>query len=306
MSRSKKKASKPLWHPVYWSSWIAVFTLYMLSLMPMRTKQNFGAWLGRVLESKLKSRREVARRNLQACMPELSDAERDQLVEDNFVACTRGFLESIHAWWRDTEPYYENAQVEGLEHLAEAQARGKGTLLIGGHYSIFDFALPLIARHLKKPGYMYRPNDNPVIDRMIERGRRRHFGIQPFTKRELKPMARYLKNGGEVWFACDQDFGKKTEVFVPFFGVDAPCITSPSYIAKLSGASVICVSHLRLPNGQYQVRFSPIQEGFGEDKEADAKVWNSYIEAAIREHPDQYLWLHKRFKTRPEGADPIY
>jgi len=107
-------------------------------------------------------------------------------------------------------------------------------------------------------------------------------------------------------YACDQDFGAKTEVFVPFFGVEAPCISSPSYIARVSGASVICVSHLRLPDGQYQVRFSPVQEGFGEDLKADAEAWNRFLEAAVREHPDQYLWLHKRFKTRPEGHAAVY
>ena len=119
-------------------------------------------------------------------------------------------------------------------------------------------------------------------------------------------MVSYLKKGGEVWFACDQDFGRKTELFVPFFGVDASCITSPSYIAKVSGASVICVSHLRLPDGQYRITFSPIQEGFGQDADADSRAWTGYIESTIRKHPDQYLWLHKRFKTRPEGAQPIY
>jgi len=306
MSRHKNKGSRPLWHLVYWSSWILVLTLYLLSLLPMKTKQAFGVWLGRVLERKLKSRRKVARRNLEACFPDMDEREREQLVQDNFVACARGVLESLHAWWGDVSGYCESAQVEGLEHLREAQARGKGVLLIGGHYSIFDFALPLIACHLDKPGYMYRPNNNPVIDWMIERGRRRHFGIRSFTKRELRPMVSYLKKGGEVWFACDQDFGDKTELFVPFFGMDAPCITSPSYIAKVSGASVICVSHLRLPDGQYQIIFSPIQEGFGQDVDADTKAWKGYIETAIRKYPDQYLWLHKRFKTRPEGAEPIY
>lgn len=306
MSRRKNHKSRPLWHPVYWTSWVMVFTLYLLSLLPMRTKQNFGAWLGQVLERKLKSRRKVADNNLRACFPEMDADSRNRLIQDNFVACIRGVLESLHAWSRDMSGYCEDAQVEGLEHLREAQERGKGVLLIGGHYSIFDFALPLIACHLKKPGYMYRPNANPVIDRMIERGRRRHCPIQAFTKRELRPMTAFLKKGGEVWFACDQDFGGKTEVFVPFFGVDAPCISSPSYIARVSGASVISVSHLRLPNGEYQVRFSPVQKDFGQDIQADAQAWNGFLEAAIRKHPDQYLWLHKRFKTRPEGAAPIY
>jgi KDO2-lipid IV(A) lauroyltransferase len=280
--------------------------LYLLSRLPMPAKQKLGKRLGLFLANKLKSRARVANRNLAICFPELNKGAREQLIQDNFVACSRGFLESTHAWWRSMSSYCETAEVLGLEHLREAQHRGKGVLLIGGHYSIFDFALPLVACHLKNPGYMYRPNNNPVIDRMIENGRRRHFGIRPFTKRELRPMVSFLKKGGEVWFACDQDFGGKTELFVPFFGVETGCITSPSYIAKVSGASVICVSHLRMPDGGYRVIFSPVQAGFGVDKHEDTRVWNQYIEDTIREQPDQYLWLHKRFKTRPEGAEKVY
>ncbi|WP_100637790.1 lysophospholipid acyltransferase family protein [Marinobacter salexigens] len=306
MPLSSNKKAPHLWHPRLWPSWALVFTLYLLSFLPMAAKQKLGKRLGRLLNTKLKSRARVADRNLAKCFPELDEKARSQLVEDNFVACSRGLLESTHAWWQDMAPYCEAAEVQGLEYLREARSKGKGVLLIGGHYSIFDFALPLVACHLSKPGYVYRPNNNPVIDRMIENGRRRHFGIRPFAKRELRPMVSFLKKGGEIWFACDQDFGGKTELFVPFFGVETGCITSPSYIAKVSGASVICVSHLRMPGGSYQVAFSPVQVDFGVDKHKDTEIWNRYIEDAIREQPDQYLWLHKRFKTRPEGASKVY
>ncbi|AOY89518.1 lipid A biosynthesis acyltransferase [Marinobacter salinus] len=306
MASRRKTAKRPLWHPAFWGSWALVFVLWLLAYLPMGAKQRLGGSLGRLLARKLKSRARVADANLKACMPELDETARKQLVEDTFVASARGFLESTHAWWRDMAPYCERASIQGIEHLEKAKARGKGVLLIGGHYSIFDFALPLIACKLEKPGYMYRPNNNPVIDRMIERGRRRHFNIRPFTKRELRPMLSFLKQGGQVWFACDQDFGKKSEVFVPFFGVQAGCITSPSYIARESGAAVICVSHLRMPDGSYRVVFSPIREEFGDDLQKDAEVWNRFIETTIREQPDQYLWLHKRFKSRPAGATSVY
>ena len=306
MASRGKTAKRALWHPAFWGSWALVFVLWLLSFLPMSVKQRFGRWLGRLLSRKLKSRARVTDANLAVCMPELDEADRRQLVEDAFVASTRGILESVHAWWRDMTPYCESASVRGTEHLEEARRRGQGVLLIGGHYSIFDFALPLIACHLEKPGYMYRPNNNPVIDRMIERGRRRHFNIRPFTKRQLRPMLSFLKEGGQVWFACDQDFGKKSEVFVPFFGVSAGCITSPSYIARESGAAVICVSHLRMPDGSYRVVFSPIQEDFGDNPQKDAELWNHFIETTVREQPDQYLWLHKRFKSRPEGAATVY
>jgi len=306
MSGSPKNKKTSLWRFRLWPSWGLVFTLYLLSFLPMAAKQTLGKRLGLFLSTKLKSRARVADSNLAICFPELDQEARSQLAQDNFVACSRGFLESTHAWWQDTLPYCKAAEVQGLENLIEARSKGKGVLLIGGHYSIFDFALPLVACHLENPGYVYRPNKNPVIDRMIENGRRRHFGIRAFAKRELRPMVSFLKKGGEIWFACDQDFGGKTELFVPFFGVETGCITSPSYIAKVSGASVVCVSHLRMPDGGYRVVFSPVQADFGADKQKDTEAWNGYIEDAIREQPDQYLWLHKRFKTRPEGAGKVY
>ena len=306
MSKRKRRSSRPVWHPTLWPAWLGVFFLNLLSRLSMPAKQRWGKAIGLFLSKRWKSRHRVARTNIQACFPETSEAWQTQLVDDCFVACVRGLLESTHAWWRDMTPYLETVEVHGLENVEEAKARGKGLLLIGAHYSIFDFALPLIANKLDKPGYMYRPNDNPVIDRTIENGRRRHFNIRPFTKRQLPEMMDFLREGGEVWYACDQDFGRKVEVFAPFFGVDAGCITTPSYIARESGASIICVSHLRTPDGGYRIAFSPIQENFGQDNQRDAEVWNRFIEQTIRQYPDQYLWLHKRFKTRPEGAPRFY
>ncbi|WP_166257354.1 lysophospholipid acyltransferase family protein [Marinobacter salicampi] len=306
MSKRFRRRTRPLWHPGFWPTWMVVALLFLLSWLPMTQKQRWGRSLGLMLNKRLKSRHKVAMTNVAACFPELPESRHRQIVEDCFVACSRGFLESTHAWWRNTAPQQDSTVFDGLQHLDEAMARGRGVLLIGAHYSIFDFALPLIASRLSKPGYMYRPNNNPIVDRMIETGRRRHFNIQPFTKRQLGSMLAFLKEGGQVWYACDQDFGRKGDLFTPFFGVEANCISTPSYIARESGAAVICVSHLRTPDGNYQVTLSPIQESFGIDEQDDAAAWNGFIEATVRQHPDQYLWLHKRFKTRPEGAPTIY
>ncbi|MDX1757198.1 MAG: lysophospholipid acyltransferase family protein [Marinobacter sp.] len=306
MSKRKQQSRRPLWHPAYWPSWCVVFLLYALAKLPESIKRRWSQGLGRWLSQRLSSRARVVDANLRACMPELSDDERAALVESSFVSCTRGLFESLQCWWGDTDTWQEESRVEGMEHLQEAIDRNRGVLMIGGHYSILDLALPLVGRHLTKPGYMYRPNDNPVIDRMIEQGRRRHFNIRPFSKRQLKDMIGFLKQGGQVWYGCDQDFGRKTDVFAPFFGVDTGCISTPTYIARESGASVLCVSHVRMPCGRYRVAFSPILENFGDCPRQDALSWNGFIEETVRAYPDQYLWLHKRFKTRPAGAAAIY
>jgi KDO2-lipid IV(A) lauroyltransferase len=303
---AKKHKHRSIWHPALIPSWLVVFFLYLVSLLPMAWKQSLGNKLGKFGYNKLKDRRKVAKKNIELCFPDLDEKQQDNLVEDTFIACTKGFFETTHSWWRNVDPYVENLIISGEEHLKEAQQSGKGTFLIGGHFSIFDIALPFFAAQLQKPGYMYRPNDNPVIDRMIENGRRRHYNIQAFDKRRLKDMIQFIKDGGSVWYAPDQDFGSKGNIFVPFFGVQTGCISTPSWIARESGANVICVSQFRHPNGQYEIAFSPILKDFGQDEEADAAAWNEQLEKAIRRYPSQYLWLHKRFKTRPKGEAKIY
>lgn len=303
---AKKSESTSRFHPTHISAWIVVFILRVLSLLSMNQKQICGAKLGLWAHRKLKKRTIVAQKNVSACFPNLSPEDHNKIVQDSYIACARGLMESTHSWWRDISPYVNNMIVTGKENLEKAQSRGSGVLLIGGHFSIFDFALPLFASQLSKPGYMYRPHDNPVVDHMIEQGRRRHYGIQGFHKRQLKDMIEFIKSRGEVWYAVDQDFRDKCDVFAPFFGVTAACVSAPSWIAKESGAAVLVVSQFRHPNGQYEIAFSPILEGFGEDQQADAVQWNQLLAEAISQHPAQYLWLHKRFKTRKPGDGEFY
>ena len=303
---AKKNKYRPLWHPAFFVTWIIVFVLYLFSRLSMNRKQKVGKRLGEFFYRKLPKRAKVARQNVQACLPELSEAEQEQIVEETFVACTRGLMETTHAWWGDVAPFVNNLTITGEQHFQEAKKRPGGLLLLGGHFSIFDLALPFFASKLDKPGYMYRPNDNPVLDRMIEKGRRRHYGIQAFDKKSLKDMLAFIQEGGQVWYAADQDFGKKCDLFAPFFGVPAGCVSAPSWIARESGATVLVVSQFRHADGRYEIAFSPILEGFGQDPQADAEKWNALLADEVRRYPAQYLWLHKRFKTRPEGESNIY
>lgn len=303
---AKKNVNRPLWHPAIAPTWIVVFILFLLSRLSMPLKQSWGRALGRFCYRKMPKRTAVARKNLQLCFPEMSEEQRELTVEQTFIACAQGMLETTHAWWRDVQPHIDQLIVTGEEHFEAAKQRPGGMLLLGGHFSIFDLALPFFASRLDKPGYMYRPNDNPIVDRMIEKGRRRHCGIQAFDKKRLKDMLAFIQEGGEVWYAADQDFGGKCDLFAPFFGIPAACVSAPSWIARESNATVLVVSQFRHPDGRYEIAFSPILENFGVDAQADAVLWNDYLAHAIRQHPEQYLWLHKRFKTRPEGLPGVY
>jgi Kdo2-lipid IVA lauroyltransferase/acyltransferase len=306
MTLVRTKKSKALWHPSFILHWLAVCILYCIAWLPMSKKHQIAEILGRFVYRTMKNRSKATQRNIEICFPAYTPQGQAALVADSFVSTAEGLLEMLQLYWRDVTPYIDNMTVIGKEHLIDAQSRGTGVLLIGGHFGVIDMSLPLVGSQLTKPGYMYRPNSNPVIDWMIESGRNRNFEIASFNKRQLKEMIEFIKSGGEVWYAPDQDFGQRCDVFVPFFGVNTGCISTPSWIAKESGATVLHVAPFRLPNGHFEVVFSPVFENFGEDPKEDALRWNAALETAIKRHPEQYLWQHKRFKTRPPGEEQVY
>ncbi len=299
--------TKNLLKPKYWSAWFVVFIMWSIAWLPLSTKQKLGKKLGRLLYKKMKSRTQPGRKNLKACFPDKSDAEVETLLEQNLEQMTIGALEAPHAWWRDMAPHAANANVIGLEHLLAAHAKGNGVLIMGGHFAAVDFIIPLFAAKVVENyqlGYMYRPHNNPVIDRMIINGRNRS-GVRGFTKKQLKDMIQYLKDGGMTWYGCDQNFGK-SDLFAPFFGIQAANISSPSWIAKESGAAVVFMRMHRLPDSTYEFEFSEELPKFGENPQADCEAWNAELEKAILQHPSQYFWVHKRFKKRPEGEPKFY
>ena len=282
-----------------------VFTLYLISFLSLKNKHKLGSWIGKKCYKHANNRTKIARKNLTACFPEKTSAEIEAMVEDCFIQLATGFIEGTHAWWQDMKPFNDSVKVTGLEHVLTAQKKGKGVLILGGHFAVVDFAIPLFTSKVENIAYMYRPNNNPIIDRMIEKGRARS-GAKSFTKKQLQDMRAFMNNGGMVWYGCDQDFGKKADVFVPFFGVDAANISTPSWIVKETGAAVIFMGMRRIGEEEYEIEFSPELPEFGHDNTADAKAWNQELEKAVRRYPTQYMWVHKRFKTRPEGQAKFY
>lgn len=292
-------------HPRYWGMWFAIFVLFLISLLPYKGKIALGRWLGGLQYKYDKERRHVAQTNIRACFPELSEQEQEKLVYDNFVSIATGYMESTIAWFGNPKPFIESLEVHGKEHLEEAKARGKGVILIGAHFSIIDFAGPLV--HSVEPfNYMYRPQNNPLLNAMVERARR-HYSNRDFTKREIKPMLEFIKQGNVVWYAPDQDASPQHSVFAPFFGIATSTLTTPAWLARETGATIVMLSQYREKNGVYSVYYSPIVEGYPEEDEvANAARLNAGLEEAIRRHPEQYLWLHRRFKLRPEGEKAFY
>ena len=196
--------------------------------------------------------------------------------------------------------------VEGLEQLNDAQRTGKGVLLLGMHMSTLDFCGALLGQ-LAPFDVMYRRNKNKLLELIMTKGREQHFD-SAIERREIRQVIRRLREGAVVWYGPDQDYGRKHSVFAPFFGLEAASITATARIVKMTGAEVVVFSHYRdLESGRYRICLSRPFTGFPhEDDIENCRVVNEVIETAIREAPEQYWWVHRRFKTMPEGTPRPY
>lgn len=286
------------------AGWSVEVASYCVANLSLPQQQVLGKWCGKAMAKFMRDRRSVTLKNLSLCFPELSEADLLELVEATFIANTIGAFESTKVWWRKSAVISDRVRVEGKEHLDRALAKGKGVLLLGGHFSVLDVAAPMLAE-VCDYGFMYRANDNPIVDQRIQYGREAYADVA-FSKRQVKDMIKYLRKGGVVWYACDQDFGKYSDVFASFFDVQVACVSMPTKIARRTGAEVLFISQCKSEEGNYILNISEPAQAFGENEQRDAQWWNDCLEKSIMRYPEQYLWMHKRFKTRPPGEASIY
>jgi len=292
--------------PRHWPSWIGLGAVRLIAKLPYRALRALGLGLG-VLTARLPgARRHVAQRNLQVCFPELSDTERAQLLHSNLADLGMMLVEFAFAWFgSDRAIARVPCTVEGLEHLERCCKQGRGVLLVGAHFSHLELCARLVSQRIRIAG-MYRVMDDAVFERAVLHARLLYAEAM-FTKDELRASVKYLKRGGTLWYAPDQDMRGKDCVFAPFFGIAASTLTATHHLARLSGAAVIPFFHKREARGGYAIKLEAPLENFpSTDIGADTARVNACIERMVREAPAQYLWVHKRFKTRPQGAAPIY
>ena len=298
--------SLSLLHPRHWLSWMAIFFLRLIALFPFKMKIFAGTGFGKVAYRFLKRRRHITTTNIALCFPETSASEQEQLVKDIFVANGIGFFEIAWAWWATPESLKTRFKVEGLELLQAASANDQGVLLIGGHFTHLDLA-GLMVNVVADIDAIYRKNNDPVFEHIITKGRKRVFK-NVLERSDMRTIVRKLREGRVVWYAPDQDHGARHSVFAPFFGVPAATLTATAKLMKMGKAKPVFVSHKRdLVTQQYTVTFSLPDPAFpsGDDVQ-NATIINQMLEHAIRQQPDQYMWVHRRFKTRPEGKSSVY
>lgn len=298
--------SNSFYHPRYWGTWLGLGLLYLCSKLPYRWQLAVGRLLGKLGYLLMHSRRHIATVNLRLCFPELSDKQRTILLKKNFASLGMGIMEVAMAWWLPEKKLQPLGHIEGAENLTNALQQGKGVILLSAHFTTLEIAARIVgARFTIRT--LYRKQKNRLFNSFMERGRARNVdGIIP--RNDLRTTLKSLQENIPVYYAADQDYGRKHSLFVPFFGVNAATISATPRLAKISGAPIVPVFHYRLDDDSgYRISFQPALTHFPtEDTAKDLQRINQIIEDAIRAKPEQYLWIHRRFKTRPAGEARPY
>ncbi|WP_222937682.1 LpxL/LpxP family Kdo(2)-lipid IV(A) lauroyl/palmitoleoyl acyltransferase [Spartinivicinus ruber] len=292
--------------PKYWLTWLWLGIAWLISWLPYKCLMWLGGGIGRLLYCLGGRRKHIAKTNIALCFPELSVIEQEQMLKNNFISMGMSLLEVGMAWWWPKWRLAKLSTIDGLEYLQSQD--GEGILLVAMHFSTLEIGAALLGREMPIDG-MYRKHKNPVFDFIQRRGRENyHPSSQTIPRKEVRTMLKALRQGRTVWYAPDQDYGPKQSIFVPFFGVIAATVTATAKFAKLGKAKVVpFVQHRREDGKGYHVQVLPPLENFPTgDEEADAITVNQLVEREVRKRPDQYMWLHRRFKTRPVGDVKIY
>jgi len=294
-------------HPRYWLTWFGLGVLFLLVQLPYPVLYRLGVWLGRTSMRFLKRRVSITRRNLQLCFPDLSSEQVEARIVSNFESLGMGLLETGMAWFWSDARVKRWFDVSGLHNLKKAQENNQGVLVIGVHFMSLE--LGGRAMGLCQPMMaMYRPHNNKAMEFVQTWGRMRSNKAM-LDRKDLRGMVHALKKGEAVWFAPDQDYGPRGSVFAPLCAVDEAATTSGTYmLARLAKPALVTVVLVRKPAAKgYDLVIQPALQDYPIDDEmAAAAYMNRVIETEIMRAPDQYLWLHRRFKTRPAGTPSLY
>jgi KDO2-lipid IV(A) lauroyltransferase len=285
---------------------VGIFILWLLHFLPLPVLAPIGQGLGMLAYGAIRKRRRIARTNLSLCFPQMSARQREKLLRRHFRCFGRALLESGIAWWSSSQRLRRVVRMEGTEHV---EALGDQRLIaLVPHF--VGIELEGIRMSLDYGGVaVYVRQKDPYVDAFLERKRTRFPGTQMISRREgVMAIVRAFRRGRALQVSPDMDLGARDSVFVPFFGVKAATVTALGGICKLTGARILPLVVRQLPGGRgYVVRAYPAWEDFpGASPEKDARRMNAFIEARILEMPEQYLWTHRRFKTRPPGEPSVY
>jgi len=302
------KFSLKLLHPRHWLLWLGFLVWRLITALPFPILLLLGKGIGLAVFSFKSRRKTIAKRNIEVCFPTLTVNEQHEMLRNNFINTGIAFMEIGMAWWWSSRRLAKLLSFEGLEHL-KAVPEGRGTMLLGIHYTTLEIGGAAVSMVTQMDG-MYRAHGNPVFDYIQASGRvsKGKGDTVVFERRDVRGSMKALKKGRTLWYGPDQDYGLGQGLFAPFFGISAATVYATARFADKTGAAVVPFNHIRLPGSRgYKISFHPALESFpsGDDL-VDATRINKLIEKFILLQPDQYLWVHRRFKNRPEGDPDIY
>ncbi len=287
---------------------MALGLMWLLHWLPLAWLARLGRGFGGLLYRFANERRHVALTNLCLCFPEMPEAEREELARRHFKAFGRSFLERSLLWWAPSQRLCQIVSIEGREHLERERARKQTVILLVPHFVGLDMGWTRLTLELDMVS-IYANQKNLLFNAALLKGRTR-FGDSTLLSRQegTRQAIRAMRAGRPFYYLPDMDYGQRDTIFVPFFGVPTATITGLSRLARLADAVVLPVVTRMLPNGQgYVVNIGPPWADFpGKSIEADTLRMNAFIESEVRRFPEQYFWLHKRFKTRPPGEKSLY
>ena len=286
----------------------AFFFLYLIQLLPFAAIQKLADAIGSLAYYAVVPRRRIGEINLRLCFPELSEKQRKTLLKRHFRHMAKLILEYGLYWYGSAGRLKSLVRYQDKHHLDNELAAGNKVILLYPHFTAFELAVYALNQDVPLTS-MYSHQKNPVLDQQILRGRHRYNNVFLIGCTEgLRAIIKHLRaDPAPFLYLPDQDFGRKDSIFADFFGIPTATIAGLSRIAALTQAKVVPAIPTRQPNGHVILRLYPAWENFpSEDVQADVQRMNDFIEERVREQPEQYFWLHKRFKTRPAGSPDFY
>jgi KDO2-lipid IV(A) lauroyltransferase len=295
-----------LFAPRYWPTWLALGLLRLCALLPYSLLIGMGRGLGSVLLRLPLPFIRTARRNMELCLPQLGAAERAQLLAQHLQSIGIGLFETAFSWWASPRRVQRIIRIEGCENLKAALARGHGVILLTAHFTTLEMGGRILAS-VQPTSFLYRPTRNEVLARFLARCRCR-FGGHPIPRDDIRGLISALKHNECVWYAPDQSYRKKGAQMVELFGIPAATNTLTSRLARMTGAAVLPYFFERLPGAQgYRAVIQPALENFpSQCAVADTERFNHLIEAQVHKVPEQYLWIHRRFKGLTDDYPDYY
>jgi len=304
------KADRPplysYWQPRFWPTWLGIGLLRLSCFLPYQWQIGLGKAIGRLGHRIGAKRRAISQRNIELCFPDLSVSERDRLALEHFEALGASLMEFALGRWASIEKLRKLTTIHGVENVTKAIDDGHNVILLSAHFTTTEISGRVFRECVPPYDAIYRPFRNPLLTELVVSGREKS-ARRVIEKNDIKSMIRSLREGTLVWYAPDQAYHQKQSMLLPFFGVASMTNIATTTLAKLGKAVAIPYFPRRLPEGGYEISVLPPIEGLpGEDAGADTAKYLAVLEEQIRKCPEQYYWVHRRFKNRPEPLPDAY